>query len=84
MWPDPTLLRDKLYGNLEELRRTAAFVRATGISILRTTKKKKTESLLYVLVQGKCYPKPAKEMYISLRLVPKEDTLCCHLYQQGN
>ena len=32
-WPDPTLLRDKLYGNLEELRRTAAFVRATGISI---------------------------------------------------
>ena len=23
----------KLYGNLEELRRTAAFVRATGISI---------------------------------------------------
>ena len=32
-WPDPTLLRDKLYGNLEELRRTAAFVRATGICI---------------------------------------------------
>ena len=33
MWPEPTLLRDKLYGNLRELRRTAAFVRATGISI---------------------------------------------------
>ena len=32
-WPDPTLPIDKLYGNLEELRRTAAFVRATGISI---------------------------------------------------
>ena len=32
-WLDPTLLRDKLFGNLEELRRTAAFVRATGISI---------------------------------------------------
>ena len=32
-WPEPTLLRDKLYGNMEELRRTAAFVRATGISI---------------------------------------------------
>ena len=32
-WPDPALLRVKLYGNLEELRRTAAFVRATGISI---------------------------------------------------
>ena len=31
-WPDPMLLRDKLYGNLEELRRTAAFVRITGIS----------------------------------------------------
>ena len=39
MWPEPTLLKDKLYGNLEELRRTAAFVRATGISIQRTTKK---------------------------------------------
>ena len=33
MWPEPTLLRAKLYGNLEELRRTAAFVRTTGISI---------------------------------------------------
>ena len=33
MWPEPTLLRDKLYGNLEELFRTAAFVKATGISI---------------------------------------------------
>ena len=32
-WPDPTFLRDKLYGNLGELRRTAAFVRATGISV---------------------------------------------------
>ena len=30
-WPEPTLLRDKLYGNLEELRRTAAFVGVTGI-----------------------------------------------------
>ena len=33
MWPELTLLRDKLYGNLEELRRTATFMRATGISI---------------------------------------------------
>ena len=33
MWPEPILLRDKLYGSLEELRRTAAFARATGISI---------------------------------------------------
>ena len=33
MWPEPTLLRDKLYGNLEELRRTAAFLRVTGISL---------------------------------------------------
>ena len=32
-WPEPTLLRDKLYSNLEELKRTAAFVRATGIAI---------------------------------------------------
>ena len=27
------LLKDKLYGNLEELWRTAAFVRATGIFV---------------------------------------------------
>ena len=33
MWPKPTLLRDKFYGNFEELRRTAASVRTTGISI---------------------------------------------------
>ena len=33
MWPEPIPLRDKLYDNLEELRRTAAFVRATGISV---------------------------------------------------
>ena len=33
MWPEPMLLRDKLYGNLEELRRTAAVMRTTGISI---------------------------------------------------
>ena len=33
MWPEPTVLRDKLYGKLEELKRTAAIVRATGISI---------------------------------------------------
>ena len=33
MWLEPTLLRDKLHGNLEELRRTAAFVRTTGVSI---------------------------------------------------
>ena len=33
MWPNPSLQRDKLYSNLEELRRIAAFVRATGISI---------------------------------------------------
>ena len=30
-WPEPTLLREKLYGNLEELRRTAAFMRTTDI-----------------------------------------------------
>ena len=30
MWPEPIPLRDKLYGNLEELRRTAATVQATG------------------------------------------------------
>ena len=32
VWPEPTLLWDKLYDNLEELR-TATFVRATGFSI---------------------------------------------------
>ena len=33
MWPEPISLWDKLYGNLEELRRTAAFVSPTGISV---------------------------------------------------
>ena len=33
VWPEPIPLTDKLYGNLEELRSTAAFVRATGISV---------------------------------------------------
>ena len=32
MWPETTPLRDKLYGNSEELR-TAAFVKATGVSV---------------------------------------------------
>ena len=46
MWPEP-ILWDKLYGNLEELRRTAVLVRATGISLLCMTKKK----------YGDCSPK---------------------------
>ena len=33
MWPEPIPLKDKLYGTLEELRRTVAFVKATGISV---------------------------------------------------
>ena len=33
MWPEPMPLRDKLYGSMEELRKTAAFVRVTGISV---------------------------------------------------
>ena len=33
MWPEPKPLGDKLYDNLEELKRTVAFVRATGISV---------------------------------------------------
>ena len=33
MWPEPKPLRDKLYGNLEELKSTAAFLWATGIYV---------------------------------------------------
>ena len=33
MWPETIPPRNKLYGNLEELGRTAAFVRVTGTSI---------------------------------------------------
>ena len=33
MSPEPKPLRDKVYGSLEEIKRTAAFVRATGISV---------------------------------------------------
>ena len=56
-WPDPTLLRDKLYGNLGELRRTAAFVRATGIyddeeeEEQRRKKKKQTNNRTVVDLQ---------------------------------
>ncbi|KAK7089841.1 hypothetical protein V1264_024948 [Littorina saxatilis] len=32
-WPEPVPLRVKLFGGLEDLQRTAAFVRAIGISI---------------------------------------------------
>ena len=39
IWPEPKPLRDKLYGNLEELRRTAAFVRAIDTSVQRSRKK---------------------------------------------
>ena len=51
VWPELIPLRDKLYGNLEELRRTTAFVRAIGISVLCTkkSKKKKTSQTLGVL-----------------------------------
>ena len=33
MWLEPKPLRDKLNGNPEELTKTIAFVRATGISV---------------------------------------------------
>ena len=33
LWPEPIPLRDKLYGKLEELKRTVALVRATDISV---------------------------------------------------
>ena len=33
MWPEPNPLRDKIYGILEELKRTAVFMRAMGISV---------------------------------------------------
>ena len=32
-WPEDPPLRDRLYGNLAALRRTAAYVRGTGVSI---------------------------------------------------
>ena len=33
VWPEPKPLRDKLYGDLKELKRIAAFVRAAGICV---------------------------------------------------
>ena len=39
MRPEPKPLRDKLYGNLEELRTTAAVLRAIGIPAYSTRKK---------------------------------------------
>ena len=42
MWPEPIPLRDRLYGNMEELRRSAAFMRVTGIPSRDTMKKTKS------------------------------------------
>ena len=33
MWPEAIPLWEKPYGNLEELRRTEAFVKAIGVSV---------------------------------------------------
>ena len=46
MWPAPILLRGKLYGHLEELRRTTAFVRACPSSVLRR-RRTRCESRLF-------------------------------------
>ena len=32
-WPEETPLREKLYGDLVALRKTASFVRATGVDV---------------------------------------------------
>ncbi|KAK7109859.1 hypothetical protein V1264_010915 [Littorina saxatilis] len=32
-WPADTPMRDKLYGPMESLRRTAAFIRASGVAV---------------------------------------------------
>ena len=32
-WPDETPLREKLYGDLAALRKTASFVRAPGVDV---------------------------------------------------
>ena len=45
MRPEPIPLTDKLYGNLEELRRTATFVMAKGIS---ATKKENPSFLVRI------------------------------------
>ena len=50
MWPEPIPLRDKLYGILEELRGTAAFVRAIDISVLRTTTTKKKTTRVCICI----------------------------------
>ena len=56
MWPEPKPLRDKLCGKQEELKRTATFVKAAGISFERTRKKKKQRmksvSLTLVFYKG--------------------------------
>ena len=42
LWSEPTLLRVKLYGSLEELRRTVAFAgRKVSLSSIRQKRKKK-------------------------------------------
>ena len=33
LWPDNTVLQQKLYGTLEELKRTVSFIQQSGISV---------------------------------------------------
>ena len=77
MWPEPTLLRDKLYVNLEELRRTAAFVRATGISVKWTTTMKKKKETNHRLV-GLVVMRPPRE-----RKVPGTNRACAGIFFRG-
>ena len=44
VWPVETTVARKLFGSLEHLRRTAAFVGGTGVSIGVFDKKKKTDA----------------------------------------
>ena len=52
MWPEPTPLRDRLHGSLEDLKRIASFVLATIIAYWTTSKYR----VIYARYIGFPYP----------------------------
>ena len=82
VWPEPKLLRDKLYGNLEELKRTAAFVMATGICVYRTTTKKK--KLDFLTTQNVPETDVFIQLYYNTQMEMGDRNLLCHSSQSDD
>ena len=75
MYPEPTLLRDKLDGNLEELRRTAAFVRTTGRQTSARRRRRRRDGSVCLFVG--CLTSQLQDSASQGRICSDNFT-CCH------